>query len=152
MKKGTWKAVAGIIVIVAVIFLVYRASQPENFAKDMEQLRTLTESGSEAYSVEVTDAAGNTQTLADGGKEQLAALILEMVSEAEAETQIAEDVPALQVKIVGEDTSFEAQLTVYDQGEATDAGVLQTTNDTYAVQNCGQVLNYLAELGFYTER
>lgn len=152
MKKGTWKAAIGILVVVAVIILVYRASQPENFTQDMEKLRTLTESGSEAYSVEVTDAAGNTQILADGGKEQLAALILEMVSEAEAETQIAEDVPALQVKIVGEDASFEAQLTVYDQGEATDAGVLQTTNDTYTVQNCGQILNYLAELGFYTER
>lgn len=152
MKKNGWKVILAIIVIIAVIFVVYRTSKPENFSQDIDQLQTLADSGEQAYTVEVTDHAGNTRTLEDTGKEQLVSLILATVAESNGEAQELEDLPALTVKITGTDTSFEAQLTVYDQGEETNAGTLQTTNDTYTVQNCGEVLNYLAELGFYTER
>lgn len=152
MKKNGWKAVVGVVVVIAVIFAVYSISKPENFSKDMEQLQTLANSGAEAYTVEAADSEGNSRVLEDNTKEQLVSLILATVSESEGESQDMTDVPALIVKIMGADTSFEAQLTVYDQGEETNVGTLQTTNNTYTVQNCGEVLNYLAELGFYTER
>ncbi|MBM6828521.1 hypothetical protein H9X85_02590 [Anaerotignum lactatifermentans] len=152
MKKKGWKAIIGVIVIVIVIAAVYQLSKPQNFSRDMEQLRTLAESGSQAYTVEAADSAGNKFILEDSSKDQLTALILSTVTEGEGAPQEMPELPALTVKITGADTSFEAKLTVYDQGEATNEGILQTTNDTYAVENCGEVFNYLAELGLYTER
>lgn len=152
MKKNGWKAIIGVVVVIAAVIAVYSISKPENFSKDMEQLQTLADGGVETYTVEVVDSTGNSRVLEDAGKEQLVALVLAMVSESEGEIQDMTNIPVLNVKIIGTDTSFEAQLTVYDQGENTNVGLLQTTNDTYTVQNCGEVLNYLAELGFYTER
>lgn len=152
MKKNQWKILIAVVAVIVVVFLVYRSSNPHSFSQDMEEMKVMTEAGPDAYTVEASDVQGNINEINGTEKERLVQLILSAVTEKNGKLECSEDTPALNVKIIGQDTSFEALLQVYDQGEATNEGLLQTTNDTYVVENCGEVLNYLAELGFYTER
>ena len=60
--------------------------------------------------------------------------------------------PQLLVEVTGGDPAVTVGVTVYDAGEDTNFGMISFADKTYPVKNCGEVLNYLAEIGFATVR
>lgn len=148
MKKTTWKWLAAVVAVV-VVFVVYQNIKKEDAENCVSTLQEMVDGGT--YAVEITDVNGENHVVEEGRKEQLAQLIVQTVQKTEQIPDM-ENIPSLSVRIFGGEPVTEAVLTVYDQKEETNFGTLLWKEHTYAVQNCGEVLNYLAELGFYTER
>lgn len=148
MKKKTWKGFL-LIIVVLVLAIVYQNVKKDGAANCVATLQELVDGGT--YAVEVMDSNGESHVVEESRKEQLAQLIVQTVQEAEQIPDMT-DIPSLSVRIFGGEPVKEAVLTIYDQKEETNFGTLLWKERTYSVQNCGEVYNYLAELGMYTER
>ena len=125
MKKSGFRALIGLVVVVIVVILVYQNSGKNTAESGISALQAIVETGE--YNVAVTDAAG----------EELSAVL---------------ENPQILVEITGGDPAVTVGVTVYDAGEETDFGMISFADKTYPVKNCGEVLNYLAEIGFATVR
>ncbi len=148
MKKTTWKGFLLVVVVLAVA-IVYQNIKKGGAENCVATLQEMVDSGT--YAVEVMDSNGESHVVEESRKEQLAQLIVQTVQQTEQIPDM-EDIPSLSVRIFGGEPVKEVVLTVYDQKEETNFGTLLWKERTYSVQNCGQVLNYLAELGLYTQR
>ena len=148
MKKTTWRW--GLVLIVAgIAFLLYpnfKKGSTENCVSILQELIN-----GDTYAVEVTDASGESHVVEEARKEQLAQLIVQTIQKTEQLPDM-EGISTMSVRIFGGEPVTEVVLMVYDQKEETNFGILLWKERTYPVQNCGEILNYLAELGFYTER
>lgn len=151
MKKSGFRALVGLIVVVIVVILVYQNSGKNTAEAGISALRAIAETGE--YSVVVTDESGEKHELEGSSKEMLAALISSVVTDAAGEDLSAvQENPQLLVEMTGGDPAVTVGITVYDAGEETDLGMLSFAKRSYPVKNCGEVLNYLAEIGFATAR
>ena len=101
----------------------------------------------------MTDESGEKQELDGDSKTMLAELIASTVADASGEdlSEVLEN-PQLLVEVTGGDPAVTVGVTVYDAGEETNFGMISFADKTYPVKNCGEVLNYLAEIGFATVR
>ena len=148
MKKTAWRWVLDLIVA-GIAFLLYpnfKKGSTENCVSILQELVN-----GDTYAVEVTDASGESHVVEEDRKAQLAQLIVQTIQKTEQLPDMA-GISTVSVRIFGGEPVTEVVLTVYDQKEETNFGTLLWKEHTYPVQNCGEVLNYLAELGFYTER
>ena len=141
MKKSGFRALIGLVVVVIVVILVYQNSGKNTAESGISALQAIVETGE--YNVAVTDEAGEKHELEDNSKTMLAELISSSVTDAAGEelSAVLEN-PQILVEITGGD----------DAGEETDFGMISFADKTYPVKNCGEVLNYLAEIGFATVR
>lgn len=149
MQKNKGKILIVVFIIVLLGVLLIHKMGAKSSESVMEQLGKLTES--KAYTVEVLREDGQTQEIGEINQTRLLELIAALVQPVEGE-ELPEDTPQLIVHILGEDPKTDIQLTIYDEGEETDIGLLQNKDQKMVVQNCGEVFNYLAELGFVTQR
>ena len=136
MKKSGLRALIGLVVVVIVVILVYQNSGKNTAESGIATLQAIVETGE--YTVAVTDESGEKQELDGDSKTMLAELIASTVADASGEdlSAVLEN-PQLLVEVTGEDTNF---------------GMISFADKTYPVKNCGEVLNYLAEIGFATVR
>lgn len=151
MKKSGFRALIGLVVVVIVVILVYQNSGKNTAESGISALQAIVETGE--YNVAVTDEAGEKHELEDNSKTMLAELISFSVTDAAGEdlSAVLEN-PQILVEITGGDPAGTVGVTVYDAGEETDFGMISFADKTYPVKNCGEVLNYLAEIGFATVR
>ncbi len=148
MKKTIWRwLLVGIVAVIA--FVMYpnlKKGSTENCVSTLQELVS-----GDTYAVEVTDTSGESHVVEEGRKAQLAQLIVQTIQKTEQIPDM-DGVPTVSVRMFGGEPMTEVVLTVYDQKEETNFGILLWKEHTYPVKNCGEILNYLAELGFYTER
>ena len=131
MKKSGLRALIGLVVVVIVVILVYQNSGKNTAESGIAALQAIVETGE--YTVAVTDESGEKQELDGDSKIMLAELIASTVADASGEDLSA----VLENPKFWEDTNF---------------GMISFADKTYPVKNCGEVLNYLAEIGFATVR
>lgn len=156
MKKTTGgniiKVAVAVVIFCTLGILGYRHGVSNRFAEDWKQMQVLGMAEADTYEIDLKDAHG-VRALSDAeNKKHLLQLIVSVVQEGEKKEMPDESTPALGIRITEKEGDFKAMLWVYDFGEETDIGLFQTENGTYCVKNCGEVLNYLAELGCVTER
>lgn len=151
MKKSGLRVLIGLAVVVIVVILVYQNSGKNTAESGIAALQAIVQTGE--YTVAVTDESGTKQELDGSNKTMLAELIASTVTGAEGEdlSAILKN-PQLLVEITGGDPAVTVGVVVYDAGEETDFGMIFFADKTYPVKNCGEVLNYLAEIGFVTVR
>lgn len=149
MQKNKGKILIVVVIIVLLGVLLIQKMGAKSSESVMEQLGKLAET--KAYTVEVLREDGEAQEIGETNQTRLLELIAALVQPVEGE-ELPEDMPQLTVHIAGENPKTDIQLTLYDQGEETDIGLLQNKDQKMIVQNCGEVFNYLAELGFVTQR
>ena len=151
MKKSGFRALIGLVVVVIVVILVYQNSGKNTAESGISALQAIVETGE--YTVAVTDEAGEKHELEDNGKTMLAELISSSVTDAAGEdlSALLEN-PQILVEITGGDPAVTVGVTVYDAGEETDFGMISFADKTYPVKNCGEGLNYLADIGCATGR
>lgn len=151
MKKSSFRALIGLVVVVIVVILVYQNSGKNTAESGIAAWQSIVATGE--YSLSVTDESGEKQELEDSSKTMLAELISASVMDAAGEdvSAVLEN-PQFLVEITGGDPAVTVGVTVYDAGEDTDLGMISFEGKTYPVKNCGEVLNYLAEIGFATVR
>lgn len=151
MKKSGLRALIGLVVVVIVVILVYQNSGKNTAESGIAALQAIVETGE--YTVAVTDESGEKQELDGDSKAMLAELIASTVADASGEdlSEVLEN-PQLLVEVTGGDPVVTVGVTVYDAGEDTNFGMISFADKTYPVKNCGEVLNYLAEIGFATVR
>ena len=141
-----------VVIFCTLGILGYRHGVSGRFAKDWEQMQILAAAESDTYEVDLKDVQG-IRTLSHGeNKKRLLQLIVSVAQEGEKKEIPDKNTPAIGIRIIEKEGDFQAMFWVYDLGEETDMGVFQTENGTYSMKNCGEVLNYLAELGCATER
>ncbi len=149
MKKNKGKIfiVVAVIVLLGVILIQKMGGNTSEDA--MKQLEKLAET--KAYTTEIIGENGEVQEVGETNQARLVELIATMLQPMDT-GEVPQDAPTLTVHIMGEDPKTDIRLTIYDQGEETDIGLLQNEDQQILVQNCGEALNYLAELGFATQR
>lgn len=156
MKKTTganvFKVGIAVVIFCALGILGYRHATSGRFTKDWEQMQALGAAEADAYTIDLRDAEGIRALSDEKNKEQLLQLVLSVVQEGDKREMPDENTPALGIRITEKEGDFKALLWVYDLGEKTDIGLFQTENGTYSIKNCGEVLNYLTELGCVTQR
>ena len=151
MKKSVFRALIGLVVVVIVVILVYQNSGKNTAESGIAAWQAIVEAGE--YAVAVTDEAGEKHELENSSKTMLAELIASTVTDASGEDLSAVlSNPQFLVEITGGDPAVTVSVTVYDAGEDTNFGMISFADKTYPVKNCGEVLNYLAEIGFATVR
>ncbi|WP_394266748.1 hypothetical protein [Anaerotignum sp.] len=151
MKKSGFRVLIGLVVIAVIVILVYQNSGKNTAQSGIAALQAIVETGE--YTVAVTDESGEKHELEDSSKTMLAELISSTVADAAGEDLSAVlQNPQFLVEITGGDPAATVGVTVYDAGEETDFGMISFADKTYPVKNCGEVLNYLAEIGFATAR
>lgn len=151
MKNNTSKVFIVVVILIVVILLIFQnkgGNQTEQTAETaLASLQTMVDSGT--YTVEVTDETGENHVLEDTNKARLAELIVGTIQPTQEEN-ISTSSVQISVRIYTDTT--DVVLVIYDMGEDTNIGTLQSNGEEYFVQNCGEVLNYLAEIGFLTQR
>lgn len=151
MKKSGFRVLIGLVVVAIVVILVYQNSGKNTAETGISALQAIVET--DQYTVTVTDETGQTQELEDSSKTMLAELLAAVLADA-AGTDLSalSENPQFLVEITGGDPAVTVGVTIYDAGDETDVGMLTFADQTYPVKNCGEVLNYLAEIGFVTIR
>lgn len=151
MKKNGWKAFVVVVILAIVLTWVYWGSKNQTADEGISAIRTLVESGT--YTLEVTDEEGESHALGESNAVRLAQLIAASIVPAEESIEsVSANIPQISVQFSDDETQETLQLIVYDKGEDTNIGMLIYQKKEYPVENCGEVLNYLAELGFSTVR
>lgn len=151
MSKSSFRALIGLVVVVIVVILVYQNSGKNTAESGIAALQAIVETNE--YTVAVTDESGAKQELDGSNKAMLAELIASTVIDASGEdlSKVLAN-PQFLVEVTGGDPAVTVEVTVYDAGEETDFGMITFADKTYPVKNCGEVLNFLAEIGFATVR
>lgn len=151
MKKSGFRVLVGLVVVVIIVFLVYQNSGKNTAESGIAALQAIVETGE--YTVTVTDESGEKHELEDNSKTILTELIAATVMDGVgADLTAVVEKPQFLVEITGGEPAVTVGVTVYDAGEETDLGMISFADKTYPVKNCGEVLNYLAEIGFATVR
>lgn len=149
MQKNKGKILIVVVIIVLLGVILIQKMGAKSSENVMEQLDQLAET--KAYTVEVLREDGEAQEIGETNQTRLLELIATLIQPVEGE-ELPQDRPQLTVHIAGKNPKTDIQLTLYDEGEETDIGLLQNKDQKMVVQNCGEVFNYLAELGFVTQR
>ena len=153
MKNNTSKVFIIVVILIVAVLVIFQMNGKKDTNQTAETaiatLQTIVDSDS--YSVEVIDENGETHVLEDTNKTRLAEIITSTIQTTQ-ESDFTVSGPQISVRIYTDDPASEVVLVVYDIGEETNMGTLQSGGQEYFVQNCGEVLNYLAEIGFLTQR
>ncbi len=156
MEKPTRKNVLQVIVAAVILCALgiwgYSHRNIGNFAEDWQNLQRLSEAESDTYEIDLQGMNG-THGLSDAeNKKRLLQLIVAEAEKGEEQELPDAHTPALGIRCKEKENGFQAMFWVYDFGEETDLGLFQTESGSYLMKNCGEIFNYLTELGCITER
>lgn len=156
MKNNTSKVFIVVVILIVVILLIFQnktGNPTDQTAESAETALTTLQTmvNSDSYHVEVTDENGEKHVLEGTNKTRLAELIAATIQNTQEES-ISASGPQLSVRVYADTPETEVVLVIYDMGEDTNIGTLQYNGEEFLVQNCGEVFNYLAEIGFFTQR
>lgn len=151
MKNNTSKVFLVVVILIVAVIFIFQMNGKKETEQTAETALTALQTivDSDSYSVEVIDENGETHVLEDTNKTRLAEIITATIQTTQ-ESDVTLTQPQISVRIYTPES--EVMLVVYDMGEETNIGTLQSNGQDYLVQNCGEVLNYLAEIGFLTQR